>query len=387
MSAATEKGDGKIECKVDGARTHSIQLHLKQNHPAYTLERYKAEYPGEPLLSDMAEKAVKNALKGKEEKAKEIRLTGGARQPLNEIFGLGDSKAALNAKGLPIPILVFGDHDEDALALVPEVDPNFVFDIELVKTVLIAFELNTPALLWGYHGTGKTTNFEQVAARTKRPFMRVQHTVNTEESHVIGQWTVKGGETVFQYGPLAIAMIQGYVYCADEYDRAIAPVLSVYQPVLEGKALFIKEAPPEMRVVRPHPNFRFVATGNTNGCGDETGLYQGTQMQDAANYSRFGVTVEVGYMDEKTETMVVAGQGQIDKKDAQKIVTFANQIRDAFKAGRMGATIGPRELINAAKFAVMRGGNWRAGLTASWMARLSRIDREVADGYAQRCFG
>jgi cobaltochelatase CobS len=281
-------------------------------------------------------------------------------------------------------VAVFDDHDENAKLLLAERDPNYVFDIELTKTILIALELNTGCYLWGYHGTGKTTVLEQVAACVRRPFMRVQHTVGTEESHIIGQYVVQDGATVFQYGPLAIAMIEGYIYCADEYDRAIAPVTSVYQPVLEGKPLYIKEAPPEMRLVKPHPNFRFVATGNTNGSGDETGLYQGTQMQDAANYSRFGVTVEVGYMDPKVEVMVVSGQAQIDKKDAEKIVSFANDFREAFKGGKVASTISPRELINAGRYAVMKGGDWRAGLKTAWGARLSRVDREVADSYAQR---
>ena len=202
----------------------------------------------------------------------------------------------------------------------------------------------------------------------------------------MGQYVVKDGSTQFQLGPLPTAMLFGYEYCADEYDFAMPSVLSVYQPVLEGKPLVIKDAPPEFRVIRPHPNFRFVATGNTNGGGDETGLYQGTQIQNAANYSRFSIVEEVGYMEPKIEAAVVAGQSGIDRKDADKLVAFAKEVRDAFKAGRIGATISPRELISSAKLGLVRGSDWRGGLRLGFTNRLSRTDKEVVEQYAQRLF-
>lgn len=375
--------DGKIKCELDGARVHSIQMHLKEHYPSMTLAEYQAKFPGAPVLSPLAEKTVRQKAAAK----KAMTVVGGGRQPFHEVFGLGGAKAAFNGAGNPIPIVVLAPDTELGRSLVPEIDDNYVFDIDLVKTILIAYELGTPCYLWGYHGTGKTTCFEQVSARVKRPFMRVQHTVNTEETHIVGQYVVQRGETVFQPGPLMVAMREGFVYCADEYDYAMPSVLSVYQPILEGKALFVKEAPPEFQITRPHPNFRFVATGNTNGVGDETGLYQGTQIQNAANYSRFGVTVQVHYMEPKVEEAVVAGQANIDKAAAAKIVDFAGRIRDQFKAGKIGIPIGPRELINAARFAAMRGGAWRDGLKVAYIARMSRVDAETADALAQRIFG
>lgn len=384
----TTNDDGKIECKVDGARVHAVQRHLETNHPGYGgIERYKREFPGEPVLSDRAREAVERVKK--EKKNEKARSLMGDLRPMHEVFDLGKvpPPASLNSRGDPIMVAVSDDLSEDDAIHVPEVDTNYVFDIENVKSVLIGRHMNVPIYIWGYHGTGKTTILEQMAARMKRPLTRVQHTVNTEESHIYGQWTVKEGNMVFNYGPLPLAMLNGWDYCADEYDRAPPTVVSVYQPVMEGKALYIKEAPPEMRLVKPHPNFRFVATGNTNGSGDETGLYQGAVIQDAANYSRFGLTIQMDYMEESIEVMVVAGQANVAKKDAAKLVSFAKNIREAFKAGRMGSTISPRELINAAKNAAIRGGAWREGIAGAWGNRLSRTDREVADQFAQRVFG
>lgn len=309
------------------------------------------------------------------------------RKPLNEVFAFGSAKAALNARGEPIMIKVLTDHDEASASLIPDVDENYVFNIEETKNAIIAFELNIPHLRWGYHGTGKTSSFEQVCARQNRPFLRIQHTANTEEAHILGQWTAKDGSTFFQPGPLVEAMVNGWTYCADEYDFAMPNVTAVYQPVLEGKPLVVKDAPPEMRVIRPHANFRFCATGNTNGGGDETGLYQGTQMQNAANYSRFGIVEEIGYMEPKVEIMVIAGQSGIDKKDAETLVKIATEVRNAFKASRIGTTISPRELIKIGELGLVRGSDWKTAIKLGFSNRLSRVDKEVVDQLVQRIYG
>lgn len=382
------KGD-KIKCEVDGAMVHVITKHLRDNHPDWSLDRYRTEFPEAPLLSPYAELILEQ--KKAAEKAAPASSASVAvfdRKPMFEVFGVDPTApAVLNKRGLPIEVSVGRDHDPVNQLLVPDVDKNYIFDLDLTKNVLMGFEMGINVYLWGYHGTGKTSALEQVCARTNRPFMRVQHTINTEEAHLIGQYVVQNGATIFQPGPLTIAMIEGHIYCADEYDFAMPSVLSVYQPVLEGKALVIKDAPPELRVIRPHPNFRFCATGNTNGSGDETGLYQGTQIQNAANFSRFGITCEVKYMEAKVETAVVASQAGLKPQEAAKIVKFANDVREAFMAGKVGATISPREMINAGRLGIMRGSDYALGMQLAFTNRLSRVDKKVIEEFAQRVFG
>ncbi|MBE0438119.1 MAG: AAA family ATPase [Methylomicrobium sp.] len=237
-----------------------------------------------------------------------------------------------------------------------------------------------------HHNTGKSSFFEQICAATNRPLIRIQHTINTEESHIVGQWTVKNGSTEFELGPLAIAMKHGYIYMADEYDFALPSVLSVYQSVLEGKSLMIKEADASSRVIKPHPNFRFVATGNTNGSGDETGLYQGTNMQNAANYDRFGIVCKVNYMPQKMEVRILVGQSEIDKEDAENLVKLAKEIRDAYDAGKISSTISPRALVNAAKVGIRRG-SLLTGFQLAFGNKLSEVDQEICTGLAQRVLG
>lgn len=386
MSDATAVDDGKITCQVDGARVHMIKTHLEQHHPDWTIERYRKEFPHAPLFSEKAKAlAARKAAEKKAAIAASVPA-GFEKRKFADVFGL-EGVTVRNGRGDDLMIDVLVDPDENAKAMIPDVDENYVFDLELVRMVVMGLAMNIPTYGWGYHGTGKTTLFEQVCARTGRPFCRVQHTINTEESHIVGQYVVKDGETAFQPGPLTVAMIEGYTYCADEYDFAMPSVLSVYQPVLEGKALMIKDAPPEFRIVKPHRNFRFVATGNTNGAGDETGLYQGTQMQNAANYSRFGLTLKVDYMDPKIETAVIMRQSGVDKASAEKLIDFAKQIREAFAAGRIGTTVSPRELIYASRIGRALSADWRKGLSLALINRMSRVDREVADQFAQRVFG
>lgn len=384
----------RIKCEICGAEVHAIQLHLRSDHPEMTLEVYQAMYPGKPVLSPMAAAKVAEAEAKKAAEAPapastpasavKVGLVGVEKRAFHEVFGLGKVKAAMNARGEPIGISVLtgSDHPE----MVPDLDEGYVYELDHLKNVMLAIDLNMPLYIWGHAGTGKTTLLEQVASRTCRPMLRVQHTVNTEESHLLGQWVARGGETHFELGPLALAMKYGWLYLADEYDFALPSVLAVYQPILEGKSLVIKEADAANRIVRPHPNFRFAATGNTNGCGDETGLYQGTSIQNAANYDRFGMVIQMRYMKPELETIILVNQSGIDESDAKKIVDFANRVRESYDGNKISNTISPRTLINAAKLGLRRG-SFRTGVGLSFTNKLSRVDREVVDGLAQRIFG
>ncbi|MTH61091.1 AAA family ATPase [Paracoccus litorisediminis] len=412
MNAIAPTANDKIKCEIDGQMIHSVQLHIQANYAdSWTVDRYKAEYPDAPLLSDFAMQYIQKQQKAAAPAApaapavatatphepavqaefQQVLPGGGsyteATEHMHTLFDFGDVPAAKGASGTPITVKVLRDHSAEHMPYLQAVDQGYVFNIDLVKKILVAFTLNKPLLLWGMHGTGKTTAVQQVCARTGRPVMRVQHTINMQESEVIGQWIVKNGQTEYQLGPLAMAMLFGWTYIADEYDFAMPSVTAVYQPVMEGQPLIIKDAPPHLRKITPHRDFRFVATGNTNGQGDETGLYQGTLMQNSANYSRFGVTEEVHYMDEATEQAILRSKAGAPAQNAKQIVSFANKVREAFKDGKISMTISPREMINAAQLGLAFGGNWRMGIDLAFANRLPRTDKIVAGEVAQRIFG
>lgn len=380
VTAEKPVASDKIECKICGAEVHSIKIHIEREHAqSWTLEGYQEAYPEAPLLSALAMKTIEEA-----QAKKAVKNQVAHKAPLHQVFGLGNIKSALNLQGQPIPITVLGDPVDPEM--VPDVDDGHVYDLEVLKNALLAIEMVMPLYVWGHAGTGKTTVLEQICARTRRAMLRVQHTANTEECHILGQWTAVGGETKFELGPLALAMKRGWVYLADEYDFAMPSVLAVYQPVLEGKSLVIKEADEKNRIIRPHPDFRFFATGNTNGSGDETGLYQGTAIQNSANYDRFNMVIQMHYMKPEFETRILMNQAGISEVDAKKIVEFASRVRETYDGNRISNTISPRTLISIAKLGMFRG-SYRAGIGLSFTSKLSRVDREVVDGLAQRLFG
>lgn len=388
----TTAGDSRIKCAICGALIHSVQLHLGNEHAdlGMTVEMYKTSYPGHPLISELAQRKVDDMLKAKAA-AKAESVSGDStidaapvKQYFHEVFSLGSGAAAMGSSGRPIAITVLpenGLHTD----MIPDVDPAYLYNVDILKSLMMAIEMRIPVYLWGHSGVGKTAMFEQIAARTKRRLLRVQHTANMEEEHIVGGWRLRDGQTKFELGPLGLAMKHGWLYMADEYDFGRPEVTSVYQAVLEGKPLIIKEADDANRVVRPHPNFRIVGTGNTNGQGDETGLYQGTNLQNSANYERFGVVKKMPYMEKKLEGRLVSQQADIPLADAEKLVDFANRIRTEFDGGRMGNPISPRSLIYAGKIGLARG-NYKIGLEEAYINRLTSVDAESASQLSQRVF-
>lgn len=378
---------GKITCQLCGEQVHSIHKHLIEAHPEVSLNDYKSDFPAAPLLSEPARAKIAER-RTQETKSVVTDARGPVKTPsfLHEVFDLGLVPAALSASGKPIPISVLDPIEgEFGSAMVPSVDPGYVFNIDLLKTVLMCLEMNMPCYLWGHMGTGKTSVYEQACAGTKRPMIRVNHTLNTEEAHILGQHVFRDGQTVWQPGWLSIAMRYGLVYVADEYDFAVPHVLSVYQPVLEGKSIVVKDADPEWRVIQPHPNFRFLANGNTNGTGDSTGIYQGTQLQNAANYERFAVVQQVEFMESNIEKRILISKTGIGSKDAEHLIRFATAIRQEVNKSTVSTPITPRSLLNAARLGIVKG-DFRIGLSLAYINRLTPVEQEVARQLAQRIF-
>jgi cobaltochelatase CobS len=395
MEGNTMQGK-EIKCAICDAAAHYIKKHLDDAHSGMSLDDYKATYPDAPIMSVTFEQA---ALQHRRKKLKDDAATSTTSRLLpkvpegsqitvimTELFGIPSDEFTVNGQKQPQQIDVRVNVPAEDRDLIPDCDVGYVFKSEILKDALAAVKLNMPLYLWGMHGSGKSTVIEQICHHTNRPMFRVQHSATTEESHIVGQMVVRDGGTLFDYGPLALAMIHGWVYVADEYDFAQPAVIAVYQAVLEGKPLIIKEAPPEQRVIKPHPHFRFVATGNTNGSGDDTGLYQGTTVQNTAAYSRFGVTINVQYPERQVEKQVIMRQVGISEAQSEKFVDFAAKVRSSYQAGDVSAPISPRELINAAKLGLVYGGKWIKGLELAFINRQPGSDAEALRQIAQKLF-
>lgn len=399
----------KVKCQICGLEVHSIPTHLKSDHHAEsaspkTLEEYRAEWPDAPLLSESAREQLRKKREAAEA-ASESAMSKAAEQPegaggetkrvwFHEAFKFSaDVKSAFTKTGNPIPVTADSRSDEHDY-LVPAWNENYILSPELTKTVMMGIELSKPIYLYGHSGVGKSSIFKQICAALNRRFFRFQHTIDTEESHIVGQWVVRkhvdaNGNAVsvteFELGPLPLAMMNGWLYLADEIDRSSPTVLSAYQAILEGEPLVIKNAPPALRIIKPHPLFSFAATGNTNGTGDQSGLYQATLVQDAATIERFAIVAKVDYPPEKQEIAMIAAATGLHVNDAKKVRMFSNEIREKAFPNQVSLTIGPRVAINIASMGMMKA-DFVEGVTYAYANRLPEAEREAALGIAKRIF-
>lgn len=422
--------NSKITCQVCGEQVHVIASHIKKTHPdrvesatdavistlglseeeakahvakpefqrdlvAKIEEQYSEEFPMAPLMSAWAteelearrerKKKAQNSAASKKTEVKGESVSDTLEKiPMYKAFGLTRSKATRDPDGNELLVTVM-KKGHDFEYMVPQYDADYVWDIDLLKTIIMGVENKIPAYLWGYAGVGKSTGFEQYCAATNRPMIRVQHTGDTESPHIIGQTLANEKGTYFNPGPLALAMKHGFFYLADEYDFAFPQVTSVYQPVLENKALYIKEADEEWRLVEPHPNFYMAGTGNTNGAGDESGLFQGTNLQNAANYERYGIVKQVVYLEPKIETRILSKKLDVDKEHLQPIIKFVNLVREAYNTGKITNTAGQRVSLYIAKNWMLTG-DYTYAAELALINRLPESCRKVVSDIASRCF-
>jgi len=203
-----------------------------------------------------------------------------------------------------------------------------------------------PIFITGLSGNGKTMMIEQVHAEIKKELFRVNITIETDEDDMIGHYALVDGRTVWQDGPVVMAMERGATLLLDEVDLASNKIMCL-QPVLEGNPLLIKK---EGRVVRPAPGFTVMATANTKGKGSEDGRFIGTNILNEAFLERFPVTVEQEYPSVSVEKKIVIKLmeflGCLDEEYAGKLVDWADLIRKTFYDGGVDEIIATRRLVH-----------------------------------------
>jgi hypothetical protein len=231
--------------------------------------------------------------------------------------------------------------------LIPKKDPLFVAHghfSDLIK--VLSSRKFYPVFETGESGTGKTYMTEQACAKLKREFIRVNITVETDEDDLLGHYALIDGNTVWQDGPVVIAMERGAVLLLDEIDLASNKVMCL-QPILEGKGVYLKKI---NRMVTPAEGFSVVATANTKGKGSEDGRFVFTNILNEAFLERFPITMEVGYPAAQTEKKIVNkvldSLGVSDPDFAEKLVNWANAIRKTFYDGGIDEVIATRRLVH-----------------------------------------
>ena len=277
---------------------------------------------------------------------------------------------------------------------VPDFDDTYCFDHDTTLAIMVAFAHNRRLLIQGYHGTGKSTHVEQVAARLNWPCIRVNLDSHISRIDLIGKDAIvlKDGKQVteFRDGILPWALQSPIALVFDEYDAGRPDVMFVIQRVLEvdGKMTLLDQN----RVLRPHPAFRLLATANTVGLGDTTGLYHGTQQINQGQLDRWNLVTTLNYLPHNEETSIVLSKCPDYNRDAKGQQTISSMVRVAdlsragFMAGDISTVMSPRTVITWAENNLIFkdiGTSFRM----TFLNKCDELERTTVAEYYQRCFG
>ena len=275
---------------------------------------------------------------------------------------------------------------------VPEIDSAYRFDKDTTQAILAGFSKNRRVMVQGYHGTGKSTHIEQVAARLNWPCIRVNLDSHISRIDLIGKdaIVIKEGTQVteFKEGILPWAVQNPMALVFDEYDAGRADVMFVIQRVLEsgGKLTLLDTN----KVISPHNSFRLFATANTVGLGDTTGLYHGTQQINQGQMDRWSIVASLNYLPVDAEVEIVLAKvpswnTDTGKQTIQKMVSLAGLTRNGFMSGDISTIMSPRTVITWAENAEILG-DVGLSFNLSFLNKCDDIERDIVKEYFQRCF-
>ena len=285
-----------------------------------------------------------------------------------------------------IPVRVFKDEDwhESVRQFIPDIDDGYLFDKDATEAVVVSIMHGDTMLLHGPKGSGKTTLPQQICARMRMPYIRTNSRLDMESGMIFGANSVRGGELLWNDGPLVELARHGGLYCQDEISRTPSGINASLMAVLERNGIVYlgdKPGTSEDKTIKPHPWFRFFATDNTELQGDTTGKYVGTNVQDEAMIDRFSTTIRLGYLHPKHEEAIIKGKyPDVGSVQAKRMVQLANLVRESYDSGNLGFTMSPRGLLEwARKLGQWSGDNEKAFKLCFWNKLIPSDKKVVAE--------
>ncbi|MEJ0010762.1 MAG: AAA family ATPase [Alphaproteobacteria bacterium] len=276
--------------------------------------------------------------------------------------------------------------------LVPQADESYQFDKATTLAILAGFQFNRRVLIQGYHGTGKSTHLEQVAARLNWPMIRINMDSHISRTDLIGRDAIvlKDGKqvTAFQQGIIPWSLHRPVALVFDEYDAGRPDVMFVIQRILEasGKLTLLDQN----SVITPHKYFRIFATTNTIGLGDATGLYHGTQPINQGQMDRWNIVATLNYLPAEIEEKIVLAKvpelaNPKGKKLVSTMVAMAGLTRQGFINGDISTVMSPRTVISWAENYQIFGDADEA-FRLTFLNKCDEMERATIAEYYQRCF-
>lgn len=276
---------------------------------------------------------------------------------------------------------------------VPDIDTTYRFAHDVTLAILAGFAYNRRVMIQGYHGTGKSTHIEQIAARLNWPCIRINLDSHISRIDLIGKDAIvlKDGQQVteFREGILPWALQNPTALVFDEYDAGRPDVMFVIQRILEvdGKLTLLDQN----RVIRPHPSFRLFSTTNTIGLGDTTGLYHGTQQINQGQMDRWSLVMTLNYLPQPQEVdIVLAKNPDFDTPEGREkieaMVAIADLTRSSFMNGDISTVMSPRTVITWAENTKIFGDIGFA-FRVSFLNKCDELERPTVAEFYQRCFG
>ena len=277
---------------------------------------------------------------------------------------------------------------------VPDTDPDYLFNRDVTLAILAGFKHNRRVMVQGYHGTGKSTHIEQVAARLNWPCVRVNLDSHVSRIDLVGKDAIvlKDGKQVteFREGILPWALQNNVALCFDEYDAGRPDVMFVIQRVLEtsGKLTLLDQS----KVIRPHPAFRLFSTTNTIGLGDTSGLYHGTQQINQGQMDRWSIVATLNYLPHDDEVGIILSKVKaFAKTDAKRravsnMVRVADLTRSAFINGDISTVMSPRTVMTWAENAEIFSDIGFA-FRVTFLNKCDELERPLVAEFYQRSFG
>ena len=270
-------------------------------------------------------------------------------------------------------------------------DESYRFDPTTTLAILVGFAYNRRVLIQGYHGTGKSTHIEQVAARLNWPCVRVNLDSHISRIDLVGKdaIVIRDGMQVteFREGMLPWAFQSPTAIVFDEYDAGRPDVMFVIQRVLEadGRMTLLDQS----RVLHPHPSFRLFATANTIGLGDTTGLYHGTQPINQGQMDRWNIVTTLNYLTHEAEVdIVLAKVPDYDSEEKRatihSMVKLASLTRTGFMSGDISTVMSPRTVITWAENAAIFDDDLGLAFRLSFLNKCDEVERSVVAEYYQR---